>query len=648
MFNRLIRNLPFNPSLIDQVTFYSKRLSRESGIRRAGFVLIAMTMALQVFATISPAQANIRCDSNDIIDCGFKTKAEAVNHCRNNTRGFGTILLHHGLTCDLLANAQENVSINTRAHGNKLRSVGRKAFDKPGESFQDIDSVGRLYWRPLSSWGNFNTRVLKAQTHDGQTIYVMYECGNLVKLDDFVLKQPTPPSDLKVLKANSPTGEVRSGDIIKYTLAYSNSGGDAIFFSVHDILPNNVTLISTEQGNWTFENNNPHLGWNNGVAPFYAFGNTDAFGTPGFITVTVRVNDRVPSGTTICNTAYVQDLNRDTNQARKSSETQVCNTVVVTCPNGQILKDDGLTCETISMADAICESLIGVEKDGDNTHKTYNFTARTQLVNGATVESYTYDFGDGKKETKASRDDTHSIEHKFDAPKTYDVSVTIKTSVPDKANLTCRTKAAIKPEDKKPEASRTKKAANITKKINDANGTTAGPGDIIEYSLTTRNITDVDYKDYELFPEDLADVLEYADLDMTTLQGGVFNNDKKTLSWNGKFTLKANQSVTKIFRVTVKSPIPSTPSPDTVHRSSGDLIMHNVYGDTHIEIKIPTTPIKTAETVSTTLPKTGPGTSLMVGFLTMTIVGYFFARSRLLAQELVLVKEEYTKSGGGI
>lgn len=75
--------------------------------------------------------------------------------------------------------------------------------------------------------------------------------------------------------------------------------------------------------------------------------------------------------------------------------------------------------------------------------------------------------------------------------------------------------------------------------------------------------------------------------------------------------------------------------------------MQNIYGNS-VEIKLPGTPIKTVETINSTMPKTGPGESLLVGFLLMTVVGYFFARSRLLAKELAIVKNEYATTNGGI
>ncbi len=652
LFDKLISNLPFNPSLIDQVSFYGKRLRQESGIRRLGFAFIAMTMAVQIFATISPAQAGVSCDpsGNDIVQCGFKSKAEAVSRCNGGGKQdteFRIILLNYGITCDMLSNSTEK-SVSSTAYGNQLISVGRKAYQKSGEYSVNINGVGNLFWRPLSSWGSFNSRMLVTQTNDGQLVMVMFECGNLVTLKDFKLKQPQPDSDLKILKSNSPAGEVRSGDTIDYTLAFTNKGGPAAFFNVYDILPNNVSLVSTSQGNWNFENKAPTLRWDNNAPPFYVFGNTDAFGTPGFIFVKVRVNDRVPSGTTLCNTAYLIDVPKGGTGTRKSGETQVCNTVVVTCPGNQILKEDRITCEEVPVPDAVCVSLSATPVTNDKTNKKYLFKSKAAVVNGAKVSSYSYDLGEGTKKMNDSDKLENTLEHEFKTPKTYDVSVTVASSVGDKAALTCRTKVVINPPDETPTKSIKKAAANITQKQSDANGQTANAGDVIEYTLTTSNISSVDDKDTTLLTEDLGDVLEYATLDLTTLQGGTFDAKTQILAWNEKVTIKAKESITKKFRVTVKNPIPSTPRPDTANnRTSGDLLMHNWYGNP-VDIKLPTTPIKTTETINTTLPKTGPGESLLVGFLVMSIVGYFFARSRLLAKELEIVKNEYTATGGEI
>lgn len=194
-----------------------------------------------------------------------------------------------------------------------------------------------------------------------------------------------------------------------------------------------------------------------------------------------------------------------------------------------------------------------------------------------------------------------------------------------------------------------KKARNVTQNIANANGTTAKAGDIIEYTLIVKNTADVTAKSVVVV-EPLADVLEYSDV--ITL-GGAAKDSKGTLKWSGT-NIGAGQTIQKQFRVQVKTPIPQTPSPcppnSTVRpcprSSSFDMNMNNVYGTT-VNIKLPPTIIKTTEIVTTTeLPKTGPGTTLLVGFVTTAVVGYFYSRSRLLAKELDIIRKDYSMSGG--
>lgn len=651
MFNKLISNLPFNPSLIDQVSFYAKRLQKESGIRRVGLGLVALTLLVQGFAVMAPAQANVSCDpsGNDIIQCGFKTKSEAINKCRSNAQGFSTILKHYGLNCDSVAGAGIQ-NLRSTDSNRALMSLGRKPYQKPGETSVQIAGLSQsLYQRPLWSWdsrGPSTYKVLTMHTADKQPVYIMYECGNIVTLNNFKPPSPQVPANLKLAKSNQPTGFVKPGQTIDYTLAFTNKGGQAIFFSVNDILPPTVDYVSSSYGNWVFENKSPNLKWFNDTPPFYTFGNTDAFGTPGFIKLKVKVKNNVTNGTQICNRAYLQDVKVGTSTARNTPQVQVCNTVKIDCPTGQILGSDGRTCEDVVVPDAQCTSLTAFIKPDETNTRKYTFETKANAVNGATVESYTYDFGNGDTKTNNNSELTDQIEYEFNQVKSYDVTVTVKSSVGDKASLSCQTKVTINPPDEEPVLSISKKAKNITQDKEDANNTVARAGDIIEYSLTTSNVSNVDAKDTALQPEDLTDVLEYSDLDLNTLDGGVFDDQTKVLAWNEKVNIKANQSTTKTFRVTVKNPIPSTPRPDVQNnRSSGDLIMQNIYGN-QVTIKLPTTPVKTTEQVTTTLPNTGPGESLAIGFGVLVIAGYFYSRSRLMAKELDIVKKEYTTSGG--
>lgn len=193
-----------------------------------------------------------------------------------------------------------------------------------------------------------------------------------------------------------------------------------------------------------------------------------------------------------------------------------------------------------------------------------------------------------------------------------------------------------------------KKARNVTQNIANANGTTAKAGDIIEYTLIVKNTAKVTAKDV-VVTEPLADVLEYADV---IALGGAAKDSKGNLKWGGT-NIGAGQTIQKQFRVQVKNPIPQTPSPcppnSTVkpcpRSSSFDLKMSNTYGTT-VNIKLPPTIIKTTEIVTTTeLPKTGPGTTLVVSFAAAVVVGYFYSRSRLLAKELDIIRKDYASGG---
>lgn len=651
MFNKLISNLPFNPSLIDQVSFYAKRLHKEAGIRRIGLALTALTIVVQGFAIISPAQANVSCDpsGNDIIQCGFSSQNEARSKCVSNSQGFATILKHYGLNCDSISRASVQ-TIRSTDYNRSLVSLGRKPYQKPGETSVQVAGLQQsLYSRPLWSWdsrGPSTYRVLSMRNDSNQQVFVMYECGNIVTLNNFKPTVKEVPASLNIAKSNQPKGFVKPGQTIDYTLAFTNKGGNAIFFSVNDILPPTVDYVSSSYGNWIFEKKTPNLKWYNNTPPYYTFGNTDAFGTPGFIKLKVKVKSGVTNGTRICNRAYLQDVKVGTKIARNTPQVQVCNTVKIDCPTGQILGSDGKTCEKVVIADAQCVSLTAFVKEGETNTNKYRFEAKANKVNGATIESFTYDFGDGNTKTNSNTNLTDNIEYEFKEIKTYDVSVKVKSSVSDKTSLTCKTKVTINPPDEEPILSISKSAKNITKNQDDANNKVANAGDVIEYTLTTKNVSNVDSKDTAIQPEDLTDVLEYSDLDLNSLDGAVFDDQTKVLSWNDKVTIKANQSVSKTFRITVKNPIPSTPRPDTQNnRSSGDLVMQNIYGNT-VTIKLPSTPVKTTEQVTTTLPNTGPGTSLAIAFVMLTIVGYFYSRSRLMAKELDIVKTEYTTSGG--
>jgi hypothetical protein len=134
------------------------------------------------------------------------------------------------------------------------------------------------------------------------------------------------------------------------------------------------------------------------------------------------------------------------------------------------------------------------------------------------------------------------------------------------------------------------------------------------------------------------DVLEYANI--TDLHGGQLDKDGY-IFWP-TVDVQPKQTIQKLITVKVKNPIPATPI-SASDPGSFNLMMTNVYGDS-IDIKLPGNIVKQVETV-TTLPNTGPGESLAAGFTITVIAGYFFARSKLFATELDIVRRDFSHGG---
>lgn len=120
-----------------------------------------------------------------------------------------------------------------------------------------------------------------------------------------------------------------------------------------------------------------------------------------------------------------------------------------------------------------------------------------------------------------------------------------------------------------------KSAYNQTQKVN-ATERAAGPGDIIEYILVTKN-TGNSNTDY-VVKDGVADVLEYADVISVSDGGnqivGASGNDAQTISYPSAKIVAGGEIVRK-FTVKVKDPLPNNPT-DGYHF---DDKMFNEYGD---------------------------------------------------------------------
>lgn len=194
MFKKLITNLPFNPSLVQQVSFYAKRLHKETRLRLIGLILLAITLCLQVFSVASPPQPSLAASANDLIPGGFSHLIYAVDHCNKNNYGYRDILAHYGISCDDVAHAQ-TVSIRSTDYNKQLYSMGRLPYGKAGEYPVNINGTV-FYMRYLWGWdtaGASTYNALRGTKSNGETFFLLYTCGNVVIIGKPSAPPPPPP-----------------------------------------------------------------------------------------------------------------------------------------------------------------------------------------------------------------------------------------------------------------------------------------------------------------------------------------------------------------------------------------------------------------------------------------------------------------------
>jgi uncharacterized repeat protein (TIGR01451 family) len=185
-----------------------------------------------------------------------------------------------------------------------------------------------------------------------------------------------------------------------------------------------------------------------------------------------------------------------------------------------------------------------------------------------------------------------------------------------------------------------KTAKNVTQQIANANGTTAQPGDTIEYTLSVKNFGSETRRGF-VIEENMEDVLEYADI--IDASGATFTKTPvHLLSW-GPIDIQPNEVVTRTILIKVKSSIPVVPASVSDPLSS-DLKMVNVYGDT-VNISLPPHPIKTVERTISSLPSTGFSVNMLISTLLVMATTYFYFRSRIMKKELVIIRQQFQTGG---
>ena len=219
MFEKLITALPFNPSLLNQLAFYGKRMRQEEAVRRTGLIFIVLAFSIQFFAVLSPPQATMAASSNDLINGGITSAADASQNCSSNVQSYQTIMNHYGISCADISRGA-TLTIKSTDANKQLFSMGRLPYGKTNansgkatsETPVKITGLSTLYVRYLWSFdtGAYSSykalKITSTLTH--KTYYILYSCGNLVSIGlpvPYVKPVPTPIPTPKPTPTPTPT-----------------------------------------------------------------------------------------------------------------------------------------------------------------------------------------------------------------------------------------------------------------------------------------------------------------------------------------------------------------------------------------------------------------------------------------------------------
>lgn len=307
----------------------------------------------------------------------------------------------------------------------------------------------------------------------------------------------------------------------------------------------------------------------------------------------------------------------------------------------------------------------------------FTFAAKATVKNNAKIASYTYTVKDSKNVVIAtqkltSNATTNQLNYDFQKDGAYTVTVTVGTSVGNKTSADCQKALTVTPQprcklnpdytDNSPECkpcesdssiwykdasctsdfTLTKTVKNTTQLVNNANNTTALPGDRLEYHLSVKNVGKTTGT-YTL-KDSLADVLEYADLvdagggTLTKLDRNTPVENVGTLTWPS-IEIKPGQTIEKIVAVNVKATIPATPQ-SLGNRASYDCRMTNSFvgNDTMVKVNCPTP--KVVENTVSELPRTGASENMIFAGVVLSLVVYFYARARQVKKEVRLIRRD--------
>lgn len=610
MFKQIVSSLSMTPQAASQLTFYARRLKQESVTRFFSAFAAILLVVLQIVTVVSPASASNSSSVNDLIPGGYHNKADLLStYDSPGSANLRMIYTRFGVTRADIANPKTVMTqINSRSQNNTLLSVGHTPYGFAGEIRVTLPTnpATYVYARHLSAFdtgsnattGSAYDALVGKRASDGGYFAILVVCGNIV----VETIPPGPAYACSKLTSSPTTGQAPL--TVHLTANSAVSGGAEIATYIFDFGDGSPKLVvRTHQTSW------------GPVEHPYTVPKT----YKATVGVTSNISSTVKTSAT-CNSTIT--VSPKLTPAPTPKPTPAPTVKPVQCKPGVPVGSP--LCENPTLA---CVGLTGTPASG---------TAPLQVVltgvgsaTNQTITEYQYDFGDGSTATSPSAKVTHLYKlSKTTGP--YIATLAIKGSNGDTATSpSCQFQINVA--DVPPVFENSKTALNLTQN-SDATKSTAKGGDVIKYSLITKNSGGA-AGDYAT-TDDLADILEYA----TITDNGNGTVSGTSITWPSD-TINPGQNLTHSFTVTVKNPVPVTATGISNPRSF-DLNMDNVFGNA-VRVPVEAPPSKQIEIASAIMPQTGPGTSIMIMLFIGGMIFFFYLRNRQLVAEIKILRNEY-------
>lgn len=655
MFKKIISELPFNPGLVYQLRFYSNRLKEENSIRRLGMIFTVLAMGVQMLAILVPAKTSLATSANDII-YGASSKNSVINSLNTGRDNYGRedikeIYNYFGIS---IKDIENSTLTEIRSQERNYISTGRSHSEGVDVPVSIPGTSTIIYERSLSVWdtGGYENcyRVLTGTASSGKLNgrnfwIILGSCGSTEGGCGNIVFEALPNvAKPEIYKEAVVDVELKPNNTFVYRVNFRNNGNAPLTgVIIKDTLAAEYELVEqySPVAN-TFSSNGQELTWN--------FRDIEPSPSWHELAIRVKIKQISEAKKTVCNSATLYSSNGG-EVSTVNDESARCINIDNSCPGTDLPAPDGNKdkCKVICVDGstvlytrkndcpkpvAACESLKVTSKPSWNQRKfevSFNLsrgaalTDAELLINNKVVKNF------GAISKTGVFDYTHTFANQGGN------SITVKAKPKNETQYISGLSCTITENITQPLSiiNYQKSASNKTQDIQDFNNKTARAGDEIEYTLTINNRGNIEAKDYVIDSDNLNDVLEYADI--TSYGDAYYDKINRRLTWPPQ-TIPANNSIAKKFIVKVKSPIPTTP-PSLSDKTSFNYRMTNTFGNT-VSIDVDK-PVAGAIYQSVNqLPNTGPSPSLLISVFAFIVIGYFYARSRLLVKEVEIIRNE--------